>query len=136
MRSVSGVINGANTYLPQIGPSAVPGIYPVASTDTPQFCKIVGNNLYLIPGLAQAITLDYWAKFVGLSSGNTTNFIIANYSGLYQMSVCAQAAFFNDDIQGAALFDQKADAILNNITDYLALDYYMAAEVVVDTVTP
>jgi len=135
-RSVSGIINGANTYLPPLGPTANAGLYPASTTDTPNYWQIVGNNFYLVPGQVATITLDYWAKFVGLSASNQTNWIMDNHPTLYVMSVTAQGHLFNNDFANAASFDAKATAILQQITDYFALDYYNTSEVVIDTVTP
>lgn len=136
-RGSNGAVNASNTYLPPIGPNAVSGIFPISTGNGVMFVQPTATGLQTQPPTASfAFTFDYWAKFVGLSASNTTNWIILNNPSLYQMSVLAQGALFDGDLQGAAGYKGIADGILGNITDYFALDYYMNAETVLDSVTP
>lgn len=136
-RGINAQINAANTYLPSIGPNAVSGMFPISTGDLAGYVQITSTGLYLQPPTAsQVVTLDYWAQFVGLSASATQNWIVKAYPDLYQFSVMAQAAVFNDDLDSAAKYATIADGKLMQITDYFALDYYMNAETVLDTVTP
>jgi hypothetical protein len=136
LRSLSGVINGVNTNLPMVGPVAEQGLYPITTGDTPNFAKIVGSTLYVIPEQAATVTLDYWQQFVGLSSGNTTNWIILIHPTLYMYSVMAQAAMFLQDWGNAANFDAKAANVLDQINAKLGQDYFNNTDLVLDGPTP
>lgn len=137
VRGSNGQVNAAATYLSPIGPNAVSGLYPISTGDGVAYVQMTGAGIQTQPPSSGFVfTLDYWAKFVGLSAVNTTNWIILNNPSLYQFGVLAQGALFNGDLQSAQAYQQKADSIVSNITDYSALDFYMNAEVVLDTVTP
>jgi hypothetical protein len=137
IRSVTATINGVNTLLPPLGPAAIPGNYPITTGDPTSNYYISGSTLYSVPATGSlAIVMDYWAKFTPITSGSPTNWLLTNYSSLYQFATMEQAAIFNQDWQDAAMFGQKAKAILTEITDFMALDYYNTSEVNMDTVTP
>lgn len=135
-RALYALINGVNTNLPMVGPTAEQGLYPISTGDTANFAKIVGNTLYVIPEQAMGVTLDYWQKFVGLSGSNTTNWIILNHPTLYVYAMMAQACLFLQDWQTAAAFDAKAQAVLDTIMDKFGLDYYQNTDLVLDSPTP
>lgn len=137
IRSVTATINGVNTLLPPLGPAAIPGNYPVTTGDPSSNYYISGNTLYSVPANgALGIVMDYWATFVPISASNTTNWLLTTYSTLYQFATMEQAAIFDQNWNDATMFGQKAKAILGEITDFLALDYYNTSEVNMDTVTP
>lgn len=136
MRALSAVF-GINVNLPMISPVAEPGLYPLPSNGTPaRFAKIVGTKLYVLPEQPITVTLDYWAKFVGLSSGMPTNWIILNHPTLYLYSTMAQAYFWLQDMTNAANLEAKAQATLDNINSSFAREYYSNTDLVLDTPTP
>lgn len=137
LRSFGGSINAVNTNVPMIGPAAQFGLYPVDTTGSTQFAKIVGSTITTIPPNASlSLTLDYWALFVGLSASNTTNWIMTNYSTLYLYSTMAQAWLWLNKFDAAQAFDTKAQEVLDDITDKLGIDYYFNTDVVLDSPTP
>lgn len=137
LRGITSTINGVNTYLPPLGPNAVPGNYPISTGDPTSNFYISGSTIHTVPGMdAQDLVLDYYAKFTPLSASNPTNWIIISNPTLYQFASMAQAAAFLQDWSSAAALDAKAKSILTEVTDYFALDYTMSSEVNLDTVTP
>lgn len=137
IRSVSATINGVNTLLPPIGPGGVPGLYPITTGDPTTNYLISGTVLYSVPATASLdIVMDYWATFAPITALNTTNWLLTKHSTLYQFGAMEQAAIFNQDWANAAQFGARTKAVLTEITDYLALDYFMSAQTILDTVTP
>lgn len=136
LRALYGSVNGIQTNIPMIGPVAEQGIYPVSTGDPVSYARLMGSTLYVVPEQVQAVTLDYWQQFVGLSASNTTNWIITNFSSLYLYSVMAQAELWLQNWSNAASLDTKADSVLDGINDKFGQDYYNNTDLVLDTPTP
>lgn len=138
VRALYGSVNGLQTNLPMIGPVAEQGLYPdgPADGDTPNFARIMGSTLYVVPEQVQTVTLDYWAQFVGLSATNTTNWIILNHPTLYFYSVMAQAYLWLKDFQTAQTWGTLAENQYDQINGNFARDYYNNTDLVLDTSTP
>lgn len=136
-RSIYATINGVNTYLPIVTPTSAQGLFPITTGDQTQYVYIVNSTLYTLPETdGMTLTLDYYQKFVGLSATNPTNWIITNYSTLYQFSCMAQAALFLQDMNTAQAMDAKATEVLDAITDSLDVETNLNGEFVLDGFTP
>lgn len=136
LRALYGTINGAQTNIPMTGPVAEQGLYPVTTGDQVTNARIMGDTLYLYPAQVQTVTLDYWAQFVGLSSINTTNWIILKHPTLYFYTVNAQACLWMKDFDEAGRWGQMSAQQLDDITAKLGQDYYFNTDLVLDTPTP
>jgi hypothetical protein len=136
LRGQFGAINGVNTNLPQVGPVAAQGLYPIPSGLTPKFGQIVGNTLSVLPGQVQTFTLDYWAKPTGLSGSTATNWIILTAPTLYFYSTMSQASLWLKAFDEASSWDSLADIQLDAICNKFGLDYYSNTDLVLDTPTP
>lgn len=136
-RALYGTINGAQTNLPMVSPVAEQGLYPIVTGDTPLFAKIVGSTLYVIPeNQVLTVTLDYWAQPLGLTSINTTNWIILTHPTLYFYAVMAQACLWMQDFAQASSWGTLAQNTLDQITDKFGPEYYQNTDLVLDTPTP
>lgn len=136
LRSFGGQINGSGTNLPMIGPTANFGMFPINTGSGSQNAQIIGNTLVTSPpNGAISLTIDYWAQFVGLSSGNTTNWIILHYPTLYLYSVMAQAALWLQDPRFGSI-QGLADDALDKINDKLGIEYYQNTDLSLDGPTP
>lgn len=137
IRSIYATINGVQTYLPIVTPTSAQGLYPIATGDDSQYVYIVNSTLYTLPANASlGLNFDYYQKFVGLSNTNPTNWIISNYSTLYQFATMAQAALFLQDMQTAQAMDAKANGVLDQLTESLDIETNLNSEFVLDGYTP
>lgn len=136
-RALYATINGVQTNLPMVSPVAEQGLFPIPTSPTSQYAKIIGSTLYLIPeNVVQTVTLDYWSKPVGLSGSNTTNWVIINHPTLYFYSVMEQGCYWLKDFDEASNWRGLKDVQLDEITGKLGLEYYMNTDVVLDVPTP
>lgn len=135
-RAIYATINGVQTNLPMIGPTAEQGLYPITTGDTPNFARIMGTSLYVVPEQVLTVTMDYWAKFVGLSATNTTNWIIQFYPSLYFYSVMEQGCLWLKDWSGASNWANLANSQFDDISNSMALEYFNNTDLVLDSFTP
>lgn len=136
MRALTGLVNGSNIDIPPIGPRAAANLYPDGVTDFVVYHRIMNGTLFVVPAQVQTMTLDYYAKLLGLSSANPSNWLIKLQPTLYMAATMAQAAIWLTNDAALQRFGSLAQNIQQQLTDNFGLDMYNNAEVVLDTVTP
>jgi len=99
------VLNGnLLTSLSTIPQGAVASIFPITTGGDPYYVSISGSQLSANPPAIRDITLDYYAKFVGLSGSNTTNWLVTQHPDYYLFGSMAHAAIYLDDDRGIAKY--------------------------------
>jgi hypothetical protein len=80
----------------------------------PDMFAVTGSTVEVAPSYTGSLTLDYEGTLTGLSSGNTTNWLITNAPQAYLKMVIAMSKAFEEDYQSAATFTASA---MQNLTD-------------------
>lgn len=83
-----------------------------AGTGDIRHFAISGNDLILGPSprTETVLTLDYFATIPALTTGNTSNWLIAAHPDIYLSAVLAEACIFFRDAEGAGLWDSRTEA--------------------------
>ena len=134
-RTAYATISNVRVDLPFITPAQEMALYPIDTGDA-VYSKIVGSTYYTVPSDDLTVTLDYLARFTGLSSGNTTNWIITYHPNLYVDAVAAQAARWIQDTEKAVMYERSWRDIQDQITDNYAIEYFNNTELTLDSPTP
>lgn len=61
------------------------------------------------------LTGVYFAKIPALSDSNTTNWLLTAYPDVYLAAGLAEASFYVKDVEAAAMWTAKADALISEI---------------------
>ncbi len=97
------IINGnLLTSLQTIPQGAIAQVFPITTGGDPYYLSISGSQISANPPAIRDITFDYYAKFVGLSSLNTTNWLVTQHPDYYEAGVMRVAAIYLDDTNGIA----------------------------------
>lgn len=135
VRAVYATINGERRVLQPITPRQEQILYPVDTGD-PAYYKIVGSTFYSVPSGDFTATMDYYARFTGLSGSNATNWIITRHPHLYLDSVLAQAMRWTQEEDKAAKYEVSVERTLGIINSSLAMEYFNDSEMTLDSPTP
>lgn len=120
-----------------IGGNATATLFPIPNTGgEPYDISISGTSLNVFPTLSRDIVLTYYAKFVGLSLTNATNWIITNHPDLYQFAVMTHACIYQRDDTGASLFGAQTQAIESELMGLFNIETYFNAGITLTGDTP
>ena len=95
---------GAVRELLILGTSGIPDIY-----------AITASSVLVAPSYTGNLTFDYEGTLTGLSSGNTTNWLITNAPQAYLAMCLSMEHAYNEDYVGAATAKQDAFRVLNDL---------------------
>lgn len=101
--------------LESMTPAVLRSCYADSSTGKPQAYALIGENLVLgpAPDGVYALALVYQASVSGLSSANTTNWLLANHPDAYLYgALCMAQAFLQDDPRLAVWKDAWDQAVV------------------------
>jgi hypothetical protein len=102
----------------------------------PDIFAITGTTIELAPTYTGDLTLDYAAKLTGLSSGNTSNWLLAAAPQAYFWGVCAQAKAFEEEWPLAAALEARAKAIVDELSTQATVAQYGRSSVTIAGATP
>ncbi len=111
------IINGnLLTSLKTIPQGAIAQVFPITTGGDPYYLSISAGQISVNPPAIRDITFDYYAKFVGLSDSNATNWVVLQHPDYYEAGVLREAAIYLDDANGIAkwsgLKQEREDEIL------------------------
>lgn len=112
------IINGSLlTSLKTIPQGAIAQVFPITTGGDPYYLSISGSQISANPPSIRDITFDYYAKFVGLSALNTTNWVVLQHPDYYEAGVMREAAIYLDDAPAiqkwSALKAEREDEIVS-----------------------
>ena len=106
--------------LQYVHPSYLQSQFPDTPTATPSMFTIEGStdNLGLVrimPIDPTAIDFTYYQKITGLSTSNTSNWLLAAHPDVYLAGAMTEASVFTKDYQTAGLWKDRRDNLLDEI---------------------
>lgn len=122
--------------LTQVAWNALVALNPYAIGDDAQYFAIKGTALKVAPVTEDDFVAVYWAKLTGLSSGNATNWLIDLAPDAYLAMCQSVQRAYEEDFQIAALYEGKANAILDELVSQANVAEYGNTEMVLSMVTP
>lgn len=94
----------------------------------PTKCAISGSSIKVADVYAGDLTLTYGATLTGLTSSNTTNWLISKAPQIYFWGVMGHAAAHEEDFEKAAVYAAKTAEALSGLTrQSMAAQYGRAA---------
>jgi hypothetical protein len=122
--------------LTQLAWNALVALNPYEEADSAIYFAIKGTTLKVAPVTEDDFIAVYWAKLTGLSSGNTTNWLLDLAPDAYLAMCQSVQRAFEEDFQVAALYEAKANAILDELVSQGNVAEYGNTETVLAMVTP
>jgi hypothetical protein len=122
--------------LTQLAWNALVALNPYEEADSAIYFAIKGTTLKVAPVTEDDFIAVYWAKLTGLSSGNTTNWLLDLAPDAYLAMCQSVQRAFEEDFQTAALYEAKANAILDELVSQGNVAEYGNTETVLAMVTP
>ena len=106
--------------LQYVHPSYLQSQFPDTPTATPSMFTIEGStdNLGLVrimPIDPTAIDFTYYQKITGLSTSNTSNWLLAAHPDVYLAGAMTEGSVFTKDYQTAGLWKERRDNLLDEI---------------------
>lgn len=121
----SNVANGnLLTSLSMIPQGSVSQVFRVTTGGDPYYISISGNQLSANPPAVRDVTFDYYAKFVGLSVSNTTNWVILQHPDYYLWGTLKQAAIYLDDDRLIQKYEALRQAAEDEIMTLFSMEQY------------
>jgi hypothetical protein len=111
------IINGTLlTSLMTIPKGAVAQVFQITTGGDPYYMSISGSQISVNPPSIRSVTFDYYAKFVGLSGSNATNWLVTQHPDYYVAGCMREASIYLDDDRGivkwSGLKQEREDEIL------------------------
>jgi hypothetical protein len=122
--------------LTQIAWNSLIALNPYAEADSAAYFAIKGTTLKVAPVTEDDFVAVYWAKLTGLSSGNTTNWLLDLAPDAYLAMCQSVQRAYEEDFQVATLYEAKANAILDELVSQGNVAEYGNTETVLAMVTP
>jgi hypothetical protein len=122
--------------LTQLAWNSLVALNPYEEADSAIYFAIKGTTLKVAPVTEDDFIAVYWAKLTGLSSGNTTNWLLDLAPDAYLAMCQSVQRAFEEDFQTAALYEAKANAILDELVSQGNVAEYGNTETVLAMVTP
>jgi hypothetical protein len=122
--------------LTQLAWNALVALNPYEEADSAIYFAIKGTTLKVAPVTEDDLIAVYWAKLTGLSSGNTTNWLLDLAPDAYLAMCQSVQRAFEEDFQTAALYEAKANAILDELVSQGNVAEYGNTETVLQMATP
>ena len=109
---------------------------PYEVSDDATEYAIRGSTLKVSPVTDDDFLLTYDAKLAGLSSGNTSNWLLVLAPEAYLFMVLAAQRAFNEEWDASVGFEQKANAIVDELLGQSNVAQFGNSELYLDIVTP
>jgi hypothetical protein len=81
----------------------------------PKIYAVTGSTVEVASSYSGALTFDFEGSLTGLSSGNTTNWLITNAPQAYLSMCLSMEKAFNEDYQGASIAKADSFRVLNDL---------------------
>lgn len=121
--------------LTQVSWNGLVSLNPYEISADAGYYAVRGTTLKVAPVTDDTFNVVHWSKLSGLTSGNTTNWLIEAAPDAYLFGVMAEAAIFEED-PVAAMWEARTNLILDELVAQSNVAEYGNAEVVLDFVTP
>ena len=96
-------------------PHVAPEAYILTETDGTKVYTILGGDFRLAPAGVESLTGIYYSAPAGITSSNTTNWLLTAYPDLYLFGACAAWSLYIEDDAGAGRFDAMFNRTLAEI---------------------
>lgn len=107
--------------------AALQALNPDGIASTPTHCALQGGSVKVAPVYAGSLTLDYWAKLVGLGDNNATNWLLTQAPDVYLFYCRAAQALFEEEFAQGQTFRALGDQALDDLIAQSARAQYGAA---------
>lgn len=135
-RSSNTDYGGLSTPLNVTSQGSIAANHPFATGGNPYDLTFIGDGIYVNPIAERDVVLDYYAKFVGLSASNATNWVILNHPDYYLNACLKQACIFLRDVEGLSLHQGLMTEAENEIMSLYSLEAYFNAGMTLEGNTP
>ncbi len=133
----SNIANGnLLTSLSQIPSGTVARNFPITTGGDPYYISVSGSQISVNPPAIRDITFDYYAKFVGLISGNTTNWVVLQHPDYYLYGCLKQAFIYLDDDRLKQAYENLRAEAEAEILSLFSIEQMYSAGMVMSGDTP
>ncbi len=109
---------------------------PNETSDDSVYYAIRGTTFKVSQITDDVFNIVYDAALTGISSNNTTGWLLSMAPDAYLFGCLAQQQVFEEEYEKAAVFQARSDAMLDALTAQSNVALYGNAELVIDGITP
>ncbi len=135
MRSIVRNVSGSLPLTPTSW-AALTTLNPDGISDDAYYYAIRGTSLKVTPITDDDFIATYERTLVALSGSNASNWLLETAPDAYLDMCIAQGHAFNEDWQNAAIYEQRAMGVIDDVVSQGQVAQFANAEVVVDGPTP
>lgn len=134
-RAIS-MVHSSGAVVEQASYTALQQYNPYGQSGIPALYAVLGSSIYATPVFDGTCTFAYDAALVGLTSSNTTNWLVTNAPQAYLSMCLSMVKAKYEDYQGAALMRQQAMTTLDGLGIQDMVAKFSNSEMFIAGVTP
>lgn len=134
-RAIS-MVHSSGAVVEQASYTALQQYNPYGQSGIPALYAVLGASIYATPVFDGTCTFAYDAALVGLTSSNTTNWLVTNAPQAYLSMCLSMIKAKYEDYQGAALMRQQALTTLDALGIQDMVAKFSNSEMFIAGVTP